>query len=128
MDKKRMIERGVKIINMLPAKLEHYKLKFNKVSKQGAVANIEYNKDSIVEGILYAVESLELLDKYEGYPKHYNRILLKINNVDAYVYLANNEYIQEGLLPNQDYLNHLLEGKDFLSEEYYNKLKIIQAI
>jgi len=60
LSEKRMIERGVVFDEMRPAKLLNYELKFNKISKQGAVANIQYKEGSIVEGILYNVESLEL--------------------------------------------------------------------
>jgi hypothetical protein len=41
------------------------------MSKQGAVANISPCENSVVEGVLYDVETLVLLDKYEGHPKHY---------------------------------------------------------
>jgi gamma-glutamylcyclotransferase len=123
LNKKRMLDRGVIIKNVIPAKLFNYELKFNKVSKQGAVANVVPCKDSVVEGVLYDVETLVLLDKYEGYPKHYTRVLLNIENVDAWVYIANREYIKEGLRPELEYLNHLLEGREYLSEEYYNNLK-----
>lgn len=123
LNKKRMLDRGVIIKNVIPAKLFNYELKFNKVSKQGAVANVVFCENSIVEGVLYDVETLVLLDKYEGYPKHYTRVLMNIENVDAWVYIANSEYIKEGLRPEKEYLNHLLEGKEYLSEEYYNNLK-----
>ena len=122
----RMNERGVKFSKIIPVILKDFILKFNKVSKkQGAVANIQFYKGGIVEGVLYEVESLEQLDKYEGYPKHYNRVLIKIDEYDAWVYVAQPEYIQEGLQPKQEYLNHLLEGKQYLSEEYYENLKLI---
>jgi len=118
-----MIERRIEFQKMIPAKLYDYELKFNKVSKkQGAVANVMYKEGSVVEGILYHVVDISAMDKYEGFPKHYNRVLMKIDNFDAWVYVANPEHIQEGLKPKQEYLNHLLEGKRFLSEEYYNKL------
>lgn len=127
MNQKRMIERGVVFTDMKSAKLFNYELKFNKVSKkQGAVANIVYKKDSIVEGILYNVDSLDLLDKHEGYPNHYNRFFINIDNIMAYVYICeNSQYLQEGLKPKQEYLNHLLEGKNYMSEEYFEKLKMI---
>lgn len=127
MNKQRMIDRGIIFTDMKPVKLYDYELRFNKVSKQGAVANIAYKKDSIVEGILYDVQSLDLLDKYEGVNSgHYKRIILKIDNEDVYVYVCDNQiHIKEGLKPNQEYLNHLLEGKEYLSLEYYEKLKNI---
>lgn len=126
MSLKRMTERKVAIIQYFPATLENYELKFNKISKkQGAVANIVANIGSVVEGVLYQVESLELLDKAEGFPKHYKRIIININNIDAWVYIAQPQYIIEGLKPSQEYLNYLLEGKEFLSKEYYEKLNSI---
>ena len=102
-------------------------MRFNKISKkQGAVANVVYKKDSVVEGILYKVESLDLLDKHEGFPIHYNRILINVDGVAAYVYICENpQLLQEGLKPKQEYLNHLLEGKNYMSEEYFEKLKMI---
>lgn len=121
----RMIYRGVKYNSISAANLENYELRFNKISKQGSVANVVYKKGSVVEGMLYDVETLEQLDIFEGYPKHYDRILLKVNGYDAWVYIANKKYIQDGILPNQEYLNYLLEGKEYLSNDYYNKLKNI---
>ncbi len=122
----RMNERNVKFNQIIPAKLENYELRFNKVSKkQGAVANVMYKEGSVVEGVLYEVDSLTQMDKYEGYPNHYDRIILRINDVEAWVYVAKKEHIQEGLKPQQEYLNHLLEGKQFLSKEYFEKLERI---
>ena len=124
MDQQRMISRGVIFSNMKSATLNDYELKFNKISKQGAVANIEPKVGSTVEGILYDIDSLIILDHYEGFPKHYNRILLTLNcGTEAYVYVENKEYIVENLNPKQEYLNHLLEGKNYLSEKYFEKLK-----
>ena len=127
LNQQRMIERGVIFTEMRPAKLYDYELRFNKVSKQGAVANVIYKKDSIVEGILYRVQSLDLLDKYEGVKSgHYNRVLLNVDGVLANVYICENkQFLQEGLKPKQEYLNHLLEGKNYMSEEYFEKLKMI---
>lgn len=129
MNSERMIERGVRYDKMIPAKLPNYELRFNKISKQGPVANIVYKQGSVVEGILYRVQSLDLLDKYEGLKSgHYNRIKLNIEGFDSYVYICENPiHIQEGLKPKQEYLNHLLEGKDFLSEEYYKNLEQING-
>ena len=126
LDQKRMNERGVKFSKMIPVVLDDFILKFNKVSKkQGAVANIQFYKGGTVEGILYEVESLEQMDRYEGFPNHYNRVQMDIEGYNAWVYIAQPQYIQEGLKPKQEYLNHLLEGKQFLSDGYYEKLMMI---
>jgi hypothetical protein len=126
MSKQRMIDRGVVFYDMKSAKLENYELRFNKISKnQGAVANIVYMPGSIVEGILYSVEDISILDRYEGVKGgHYNRVLLNVDNVAAWTYICENpQYIQEGLKPKQEYLNLLLEGKEYLSDEYYQNIK-----
>jgi hypothetical protein len=123
MSLKRMSERGVIIYQYKPAKLEKFELRFNKISKkQGVVANIIPNQNSIVEGVLYQIEDISIIDKFEGFPKHYKRELFEIEGVSAWVYIAQPEYIIEGLKPNQEYLNYLLDGKEFLSQEYYQKL------
>ena len=124
MDQNRMIERGVSFYNSESANLHNYVLKFNKYSKkQGAVANIVYSLGSIVEGILYEIDNLNLLDKYEGYPNHYNRMIVDINNKKAWVYFAQKEYIIEEIKPKKEYLEKLLAGKNYLSEDYYKMLE-----
>jgi hypothetical protein len=69
LNKKRMLERGVIIILFLLS----YSINELKSIKQGAVANISPCENSVVEGVLYDVETLVLLDKYEGHPKHYTK-------------------------------------------------------
>jgi len=124
MNQQRMIDRGIKFTEVIPAKLEDYELRFNKISKkQGAVANVVPKKGSVVEGVLYKVEDISIMDRFEGAPKHYRRIILNVSGIDAWVYVANQEYIREGLKPKQEYLNHLLAGKEFLSDDYYKKLE-----
>jgi len=126
LDMKRMNDRGITVYDVIPAKLENYELKFNKVSKnQGAVANVMLKAGSVVEGALYQVDDIKILDKYEGCPKHYNRIQMTFGHILAWVYVAQPQHIQEGLKPQQEYLNHLLEGKSYMSTEYYEKLKRI---
>jgi len=120
----RMVDRGITVYDVIPAKLENYELRFNKVSKkQGAVANVMLCPGSVVEGVLYQVDNISKLDKYEGFPNHYNRIQMTFGDILAWVYVAQPQYIQEGLKPQQEYLNHLLEGKSYMSTEYYEKLK-----
>jgi len=128
MNIKRMVDRGITVYNIIPTKLENHELRFNKVSKkQGAVANVMYNESSIVEGALYEINDITLLDKYEGYPRHYIRTQMKFGDILAWVYTAQEEHIQEGLIPKEEYLNHLLEGKSYLSDNYYKMLKNIRS-
>ena len=131
MNQNRMLERGCIFDKVEKAKLKNYILVFNKKSQKDpsiTFANVIQKENSIVEGMLYTLDEdkIKLLDKFEGFPKHYNRILLDVETdnglVNAYVYIAQQEWISNGL-PSKEYLNHLLEGKNFLSENYYNMLK-----
>ena len=123
----RMRERGITIFDVIPTKLENYELRFNKVSKkQGAVANVMLSAGSVVEGALYKVDNIKLLDKFEGYPNHYTRTQMMFGDILAWVYVAQPQHIQEGLKPQQEYLNHILEGKTYMTPEYYEKLKNIR--
>ena len=133
MNPERMIERGVSFTSRERAVLEGWRLKFNKVSSINAregYANIERDDNSVVEGILYTIEDkdIEKLDTFEGYPKHYNRVVLKVKKdngeeVEALVYIANPDKVKDGLKPSKEYLNHLLRGCDLLSENYCNMLR-----
>jgi hypothetical protein len=128
LDQQRMKDRKIKIYTIVSAWLLNYELKFNKISKkQGAVANIMLKAGSIVEGVLYQIEDIKTIDIYEGYPKHYNRIQMSFNidnkDVLAWIYIAQPHYIKEGLKPKQEYLNHILKGKSYMTPEYYEKFK-----
>jgi hypothetical protein len=131
LDQQRMKDRKIKIYTIVSAWLLNYELKFNKISKkQGAVANIMLKAGSIVEGVLYQIEDIKTIDIYEGYPKHYNRIQMSFNidnkDVLAWIYIAQPHYIKEGLKPKQEYLNHILKGKSYMTPEYYENLKNIR--
>ena len=133
MNPERMTERGVSFTSRERAVLKGWRLKFNKVSSINAregYANIERDDNSVVEGILYTIDDkdIEKLDTYEGYPKHYNRVVLKVKKdngeeVEALVYIANPDKVKDGLKPSKEYLNHLLRGCDLLSENYCNMLR-----
>jgi gamma-glutamylcyclotransferase (GGCT)/AIG2-like uncharacterized protein YtfP len=130
---KRMInERKIDFENRTFAYLENYKLVFNKVSQKNnnlGFANIVESEGSIVEGALYElnVKFIEKIDRYEGYPKHYYRKTIEVicndEKVKAITYMANPNMIKENIKPNKHYLNYILEGKDILTEKYYNNLR-----
>jgi gamma-glutamylcyclotransferase (GGCT)/AIG2-like uncharacterized protein YtfP len=133
----RMLSRKITWTNVYSGTLKDYKLVFNKMSqKNNAVgfANIIPSKGDIVEGVMYELEidMVKILDKYEGYPKHYNRTLLDIEykwgEEDAITYIANKEYLREGLKPSKEYMDFILDSKQFLSEKYYNTLKNIEYL
>ncbi len=130
MDSKRMLERGIKFKSRRLGILNGYSLIFNKKASKGdfGYANISLSEGDFVEGILYEVgeEDIKKLDKYEGYPNHYDRDYITVFSnkipIESIVYIANPNKIMDGLLPTSEYLSHLLEGKEFLSKEYYNKI------
>ena len=133
MDPDQMRERGINFSKREHAILEGWRLKFNKVASRNpkeGYANIEKNGDSSVEGILYTIQDLDIekLDRYEGYPHHYEKLRVRVKLDDggeeeAITYIAKSDKVKEGLKPSKDYLNHLLKGCDLLSEEYCEKLR-----
>lgn len=113
--------------------LPGYRLAFDKRagSPQGAgYATIHRDPLDAVEGVLYRVTrtGIAILDRYEGVPYSYERMLLPIIRTDgmtvqAHVYLAHPRMVGAGLLPTRAYLAHLLAGRDLLSSEYLALLK-----
>jgi len=134
MNEKRMIDRGVSFKSKVKGILKGYRFVINKMSQKDnniGFANIIKDDTSEVEGIVYEVahEDILKLDKYESAPKHYRREIHKINGEDTIVYIANDLWISKNTLETtEEYKNHILEGKDFLSESYYNKLLEIKTI
>ena len=136
MDESRMKGRGVEFSTREQAVLEGYKLIFNKKATAGnySFANIQKDEDHIVEGVLYNVtaEGITKLDKYEGYPKNYDKIEIEVvadfKRIYAIAYIANEDKLVENLLPTKEYLNHILKGKDLLSDSYYQRLLNIKTV
>ncbi len=132
-----MNKRGVQFNTRMRAVLKKYKLEFNKASDvypDAVFANIEPEKDGIVEGILYDVSEADILklDQFEKFPDHYKKIWIDVylNNSTsdkAITYIAQSERIQNGLKPSREYMAHLLKGCDCLSEDYCNKLRSIKT-
>ena len=114
--------------------LPDYEMVFNKHSNDGGKANIMCSPGDLVEGILYSVneEDLLILDKYEGVAaKQYKRYDIEVrnhkkNSIAAVAYKA----LNTGKLsdPTEEYLNYILEGKEFISPEYYTKLKSTKTL
>ncbi|MEN3016243.1 MAG: gamma-glutamylcyclotransferase family protein [Candidatus Methanosuratincola petrocarbonis] len=137
MDQERLRDRIGSFHSRKHAILEGYDLVFNKrdSSCRGAgFANIVKGKGK-VEGILYEIDEtcLEKLDSIEGvHTNHYNRIEIKVECegklLNAWVYVANENKVEEGLKPKKEYLNHLLKGQDLLSKEYFKKLQEVKTI
>jgi hypothetical protein len=91
-------------------------------------ANINEHPGGHVEGILYEIpdEDLVRLDESERFPDHYRRIEVQVETdsgvTTCVVYQAAPDKIADGLRPSRNYLNHILAGRDFLSEQYYEAL------
>ena len=135
MDEARMKERNIKIYDAEPGIAKNIILTFNKIAFFNdyiGYANIELEKGRVVEGIIYTIEDddVKKLDKAEGYPSHYNKWKLKVEDaegdrVECFTYVANPARVRTGLKPTRDYLQHLLAGKAYLSDNYFKKLSSI---
>ena len=114
--------------------LPDYEMIFNKHSNDGGKANIISSPGNIVEGILYSVneEDLLILDKFEGVSsKQYKRYEIEVrdnnkNSIPAVAYKALNT--GKVSAPSEEYLNYILEGREFLSPGYYKKLKSTKTL
>jgi gamma-glutamylcyclotransferase len=132
MNPARVKARGIAYQQLRPGLLGNHQLSFNKraTGKSGvAYANIDYAKGRVVEGVLYQLrfaKDIELMDPFEGHPVRYRREVMPIETGQgdelAWVYLANPAVIASKLLPERAYLNHLLAGKAWYSDDYYQWL------
>lgn len=138
MNPERMIERNVGFSQRRRAMLKGFKLKFNKVSERNpneGFANIVHDHNELVEGVLYKIMKSDLpkLDLVEGYPSHYDRFKLGIEldngkKVKAEVYIAQPDYVRDGMKPSRSYMEHLLAGKDIISDRYYRILGAFKTL
>jgi gamma-glutamylcyclotransferase len=141
MDEKQLEGRNFIFSTKQKASLSGYRLEFNKLVDRNykiGRANIMQDENNIVEGILYETTEQEIikLDEPEGIsapiPHYFKRTLSVITadgkSIEAVVYIANPERCKDGLKPEREYLNHLLAAKEFLSPEYYAKLKNTPAV
>lgn len=116
------------------AVLPDYRLLFNKRSLRENLpdsigfANIEPSADSQVEGILYELVEADLrkLDESERFPAHYDRVRVVVQTdsgpQECWVYQAQVDKTAAGLVPSRNYLNHILAGQEFLSQQYFEAL------
>lgn len=78
-------------------------------------------------------EGIKKLDRREGVPDDYLQETMSVGNdnkesISCIVYIANRSKINNSLKPERWYLNHLLAGKEFLSENYYSELKNTETL
>ncbi len=138
MNRLRVETRGMPFTAIQGGVLMDYALRFNKRSVKlpgAASANVVAAPDSKVEGVLYALsreDDIFTMDPFEGYLVRYDRQLMPIvfegGICSAWVYTANDSYVQEGLKPARWYLNHLLAGSGYLSPSYLTELRGISCL
>jgi gamma-glutamylcyclotransferase len=138
MNSNRVRQRKMSFESASSGRLLDYSLRFNKRSVKypgAAAANVVASAKGVTEGVVYRLVQpvqIEMMDPYEGYPVRYSRtalpIVTKVGVVDAWVYIANEDYVAEGLAPAQWYLNHLLAGRGYLSASYFESLLQIKCL
>jgi gamma-glutamylcyclotransferase (GGCT)/AIG2-like uncharacterized protein YtfP len=129
----RMRDRGMNFEAAVDGQLHGLELQFHKASRQHAGAghaNVAYAPGSTVEGVLYTLsnsEEISRMDPFELAPVNYSREVVLIATaqgvVSSWIYFANPAVLQSGLKPPRSYLDHLLAGKPFLSDSYYQMLR-----
>jgi len=138
MNRSRMNGRGLDILGMSSAWIDGYSLKFNKRSQQDpnlGCANITYDSSARIEGVLYELKSeseIAKLDPFEGTPRRYSREVFQLathqGSQSAWVYIANPAVIDNQLKPATWYLDHLLQGRDYITEDYWKNLKATPCV
>ncbi len=130
MNPDRMNDRQLNVVDKCAGQVRDLTLRFDK--KDGASfghASVHFSRNSIVEGVLYRlndVGEVKKLDVYETTPILYSRDLFAVECewgvIYAWVYIANNAALGKKLNPEPWYLDHLLAGKPWLTDEYYQFL------
>ncbi len=139
MNPARVEKREMGFVSAHAGVLYDFEMRFNKRSVKypgAASANVMARSGALTEGVVYRLdhpEQISMMDPYEGYPIRYDRFALPIRligtqtkaveKVDAWVYVANEDHIAEGLAPTRWYLEHLLAGREFLSDHYHARLE-----
>lgn len=133
MNPARVAERGLAALDPRGARLSGYRLVFNKVSTKHpgvAHANIQFAPGWRVEGVLYDLmsdEEIFKMDPFERAPWNYGRDVVQVETVHGaewcWTYFANPAVLKPDLAPPRAYLDHLLAGEPFLSDEYIAYLR-----
>jgi len=129
----RLEERGIKpLATVGVGYIDHWRIRFNKKSYKNPVvgfANIEPFWGDRVYGVIFGImnEDVARLDKFEGYPKHYQRTMLHVNwgprddgaGYNCVTYVANRRWTtSKPLLVTEDYQRYIDIGmKEHLSKD-----------
>lgn len=111
------------------AKLQGYRFVYDGYSKSrnGAVANILKDERCNVEGVLYKInlKALDMLDRYEGYPRTYQRkeVLVHRNNGKQYRAWVYYRTEQQPGRPSTEYRQVVIQGahENGLSDDYIRR-------
>ena len=129
-----MQKKGVSYSSRVRATLPGHRIRFNKKALRERLpqsigfANVEEHPEGTVEGILYEVDSDQLirLDESERYPEHYDRVEVSVETDSGkeacWVYIAQPDKVADGLTPSRNYLNHILAGREFMTQQYFEAL------
>lgn len=138
MNPQRVAERGLRFESVCSAVLHGVALAFDKQSRAhpaGGHANLIYDRTAVVEGVLYEMKDADeiiQMDAFEAAPINYSRDVVVVSvagvSVPAWTYFANAAVIRPGLRPERAYLAHLLAGRAFLSQGYFDRLSRIQCV
>lgn len=129
MNLKQMEERCPNAKFVTVGKLKGHKFVYDGFSKRrnGPVANIVESNDDYVLGGIFLVDEQDgkNLDKFEGYPKAYDKKFCKVEGEDGLIYnvfVYFRKPLQIGI-PQEDYKNIVIQGaRDIgLPQEYINK-------
>jgi gamma-glutamylcyclotransferase (GGCT)/AIG2-like uncharacterized protein YtfP len=133
MNLQRVRQRGLAVVHVEAASLPRHRLVFDKHSPrhQGAGhANIAYDPEGTVEGVLYwlaGAEEIVKMDRFEVAPVNYGRDVVQVNTSAGlracWTYFANPAVRRSGLRPPRAYLEHLLAGRPYLSASYFDVLR-----
>lgn len=153
MNPDRVLERGLVFDHLAGARLDGFRLAFDKTSRQHSGvghANIVRAPGEVVEGVLYwlaGTAEIGKMDRFESAPVSYSREVIQVRVLAAHLpeeepddrkttdttdttepvlstwtYFANPAVRRAELVPPRSYLNHLLAGRQFLSDDYYTML------
>jgi hypothetical protein len=138
MNPERVVQRGIEFEYVMGGYVRGYALRFDKKSRDfvcGGHANIAYEVNGLVEGVVYQLshaDEILKMDPFESAPIDYSRELIRVETASgdlwAWTYFANAALIASGLKPPREYMDHLLAGDVFLSSRYVAWLRSFACI
>ena len=121
--------RNIQPLAVLAGWIDGFGLRFNKRSAQDTnlgCANIVYAPTEKIQGLLYQLQTVseitvdflrEIIDTAENYFK-----CKPITDCKRWVYVANPSVLDDSLMPATWYVEHLMAGRDFISDDYYKAI------